>query len=191
MAIGGATRCKNTGPMMKQDGRGYQTRLLLSYEAKGACGGQVSKGRVPVVKAQEDEEPAEHPGPRRDKLANSISNSRRFKGFPLPGKRGRSGSGSSGRSSPAPVGTVSAKARAPAAKYPNIPLGGRRPSIGRGDRTPANGWGGSLGREIAPPQHPYLQSIQERRAKRSLSDFPFIHGELETCGWELIPADRT
>ncbi|CCT64738.1 uncharacterized protein FFUJ_04013 [Fusarium fujikuroi IMI 58289] len=113
------------------------------------------------------------------KSQRNIQGLERFKGFPLPGERPCSGSGSSGRSSPTPVGTVSAKARTSAAKYPNVPLGGRRPSIGCGDRTPAYGWGGSLGREIAPPQHPYLQSIRERRAKRSLSDFPFTHGGSE------------
>ncbi|KAI1034312.1 hypothetical protein LB504_004584, partial [Fusarium proliferatum] len=113
---------------------------------------------------------------KRMKSQRNIRVLERFKCFPLPGERPRSGSGSSGRSYPALVGTVSAKARASADKYPNVPLGGRRPSIGRGDRTPAYGWGGSLGREITTPQHPYLQSIRERRAKRSLSDFPFIHG---------------
>ncbi|KAF5622986.1 hypothetical protein F52700_10298 [Fusarium sp. NRRL 52700] len=64
----------------------------------------------------------------------NIQGLEQFKGFPLPGERRGSGSGGSGRSSPASVGKMSAKARDSAAKYPNVPLGGKRPSIGRGDR---------------------------------------------------------
>ncbi|KAF5649504.1 uncharacterized protein FTJAE_941 [Fusarium tjaetaba] len=73
------------------------------------------------------------------KSQRNIQGLGRFKGFPLPGETPPSGSGSSGRSSPAPVAEVSAKARASVANYPNVPLGGRRPSIGRFDRSPAFG----------------------------------------------------
>ncbi|KAF5675158.1 hypothetical protein FDENT_9852 [Fusarium denticulatum] len=75
----------------------------------------------------------------RMKSQRNIQGLGRFKGFPLPGEIRRSGSGSSGRSSPVPIAKVSDKARASAAKYPNVPLGGRRPSIGRLDRSPAFG----------------------------------------------------
>ncbi|KAF5599285.1 hypothetical protein FPANT_3568 [Fusarium pseudoanthophilum] len=73
------------------------------------------------------------------KSQRSIQGLDRFKSFPLPGETRRSASESSGRSSSAPVAEVSAKARASAATYPNVPLGGRRPSVGRFDRSPAFG----------------------------------------------------
>ncbi|KAF5249678.1 hypothetical protein FANTH_4986 [Fusarium anthophilum] len=80
----------------------------------------------------------------------NIQDLERFKGFPLPGEKRDSSSASSGRSSPAPVETFSSKARASASHHPNVPLGDRRPSIGRFDGTPAYGWMGERERDHSP-----------------------------------------
>ncbi|KAF5546623.1 hypothetical protein FMEXI_5646 [Fusarium mexicanum] len=81
----------------------------------------------------------------------NIQGLERFKGFPLPGEKRASSSASSGRSFPAPVETVSSNARASASHYPNVPLGDRRPSIGRSNGTPAYGWMGGAGEGSLPP----------------------------------------
>ncbi|KAH7166906.1 hypothetical protein DER46DRAFT_681981 [Fusarium sp. MPI-SDFR-AT-0072] len=107
----------------------------------------------------------------RLKSQRNIKGLEPFKGFPLPGESGASGPGSSGRSSPTPVLSMSSKARASASQYPNIPLGSKRPSIGRFDRTPAYGWGNGLEAPKWSSQHPHQESKRQRRAMKHFSDY--------------------
>ncbi|KAF4948921.1 hypothetical protein FGADI_9205 [Fusarium gaditjirri] len=100
----------------------------------------------------------------RLKSKRNIKGLERFKGFPLPGETGTPGSGRSSPA-PAPVVPISNKARASASQYPNLPLGTKRPSVGRFDRTPAYGWGNPYEAHKWSSQHPYQDAKRPEPAK--------------------------